>query len=570
MIVGHTPARWVVGERDPKAESALASRLGIPAIIAAILARREVTDAQAFLNPSLDQLHDGKTLPDYAAGRDVILGARERGETIFIHGDYDVDGVTSAAIFCRFLSSIGCKVVPHVPHRMREGYGIHESAVEAAAATGAKVFLTCDCGISAHEQVTQANEAGMTVVVTDHHEVGDEIPNAAAVINPHRKDSLYPFSELSGAGVVFKFCDAITADLGLPVAGYRRAFLDLAALGTIADVMPLIGENRIIAKFGLERLKESKKVGLQALMQVSGIADRTDKGLRAYHVGFVLGPRLNAAGRIDDAATALDLLLQTDAEKARQTAVEIEEINAQRKDEQEKILEEAVAQVRAEGADKRNVIVVSNENWHSGIIGIVAGRLVEIFRRPVFVATVDPETGAAKGSARTIPAFHLAEAIKAHDHIMKGGGHQMAAGFSTEATKLTEMADALHDYAAGFLTEADFVAELRVDAEVRPEEVDLAMLETLAKLEPFGYGNPEPTFVARNVKFAQVLPTKNPSVMRLVIQPEGGPPVQGVVFQNGDRLAGWDTSAAVDVVFQPKIDEFRGVRKIKWEVKDWA
>jgi single-stranded-DNA-specific exonuclease len=565
-------SRWIVGRRDPAPEEALARKLGVPAVVAAVMLQRGVSteeEARLFLSPSLDDLNEPRLLPDYEAARDAVLGARERGETIFVHGDYDVDGVTSAALFSRFLSSVGCKVVPHVPHRMREGYGIHEAAVEAAAAAGAKLFLTCDCGIAAHEQVDQANAAGMAVVVTDHHEVGDKLPNAAAVVNPHRADSKYPFAELSGAGVAFRLCEGLTTEMKMPVAGYRRAFLDLAALGTIADVMPLVGENRIIARFGLERLKGTKKVGLQALMEVSGVADGTAKALRAYHVAFVLGPRLNAAGRIEDAATALDLLLQIDSQRAREIARQIEELNACRKEEQERILEEAVAQIKAEGADKRNVIVVSSDHWHAGIIGIVAGRLVETFRRPVFVAKIDPETGAAKGSARTIPAFHLADAINAHKELMSGGGHQMAAGFATDVTRLGAMADALDDYAGAFLKPEDFLPEIRVDAEIRPEEVGLATVEGLAKLEPFGFGNPEPTFVARRVRFAQVLATKNPSVVRLVIRNDAGSVAQGVVFREGERLSGWDVSQAVDVVFQPRIDEFRGERKVKWEVKDW-
>lgn len=266
--------RWIVGERDREAEGNLQRELGIPSLLAAVLVRRgfhEPAAADRFLNPRLDQLHDPRKLPDYEAAKNAILGAKERDELIFVHGDYDVDGVTSAAIFHRFLSRIGCRVHTHVPHRMREGYGIHLSAVEEAKTLGAKLFLTCDCGVGAHEQVEAAKEAGMAVVVTDHHSVGAELPAAEAVINPHRIDSVYPFSELSGAGVVFKLCEGLSREIGLDVANYHRAYLDLAALGTIADVMPLEDENRIIARFGLERLTETKKVGLRALMREASI-----------------------------------------------------------------------------------------------------------------------------------------------------------------------------------------------------------------------------------------------------------------------------------------------------------
>jgi len=525
--------------------------------------------AEAFLKPELTDLHDPRLLPDYDLAVKAILNAKEKGDTIFIHGDYDVDGVTSASLFTRFLKSIGCHVVTHVPHRMKEGYGIHESAVESARATGAKLFLTCDCGISAHDQVDQANEAGMAVVVTDHHTVGSEIPKAVAVVNPHRPDSKYPFEELSGAGVAFKLCEGLTRELGHNPSHYYRAFLDLAALGTIADVMPLIDENRIIAKFGLEQLAKTKKVGLIELMKVAGIAPGGGKPLKAYHVGFGIGPRLNAAGRLDDAAISLDLLLESDPERARTMAEEIDSINNERKTEQERIYQEAVQKVLAEGKAEKNVIVIANENWHSGVIGIVAGKLVEYFRRPCFVASIDPKSGMIKGSARSIPGFNLADALRSHEGLISGGGHAMAAGFSAEVAAIDDLNNALHDYAGGILSEDDFLPQIRIDAEIDPSSVSMAMAESLAMLEPFGVGNPEPVFLARGVQFAQVLPTRNPSIVRLVVRHSKGTS-NGVMFSGGEAMAGWDRNQQVDVVFRAMVDEYNGSRSVKWEVRDFA
>jgi single-stranded-DNA-specific exonuclease len=565
--------RWIVSPRDPEAEARLSKELGIPALAAAILVQRgylDPRDIEHFLRPSLDDLHDPALLPDYVKARDAILAARDKKETIFIHGDYDVDGVTSAALFKRFLTSIGCNVVPHVPHRMKEGYGIHEGAVEAARSVGAKLFLTCDCGISAHEQVEKANEAGMIVVVTDHHTVGNVIPNAHAVVNPHRDDSQYPFDELSGAGVVFKLCEGISSDLGYPRDKYCRAFLDLAALGTIADVMPLTGENRVIAKFGLKRLAETKKVGLIELMRAANVVRSPQKPLKAYHVGFVLGPRLNAAGRLQDAALALDLLLENDPIQARQLASEIESLNEERKLEQERIFQEAVEKVMADGSSENDVIVVANENWHSGVIGIVAGKLVEMFRRPVFIASIDPDTGTAKGSARTIPGFNLADAIRKHDHLVSGGGHAMAAGFATSVEQLGDLASSLNDYASAFLTPEDFALQLRVDSEATMDDITFSTVEAISAMEPFGMGNPEPVFCARNVKFAQILPTRHASIMRLLIQSSLGQTVPGILFNGGERLNGWDTTAPVDVLFRAYIDDFNGKLTLKWEVRDFA
>ncbi len=574
MTMTQVASRWVIGARDHDAERRLQEELKIPSLVAAVLAQRGYTDpelAREFINPTLDGLHDPSLLPDYQKAVDAILGARERKERIFVHGDYDVDGVTSAAIFGRFLEKIGCDVHVHVPHRMREGYGIHASAVEAAKAQGAKLFLTCDCGVAAHEQVDQANAAGMTVVVTDHHSIGRELPNAAAVVNPHREDSQYPFTELCGAGVVLKLCAGITRDLGMPVDKFYRAFLDLAALGTIADVMPLIGENRIIAKFGLERLTETKKAGLRALINEAKIVLDPGKSLRAYHVGFVLGPRLNAAGRIDDAAMSLQLLLENDPIKAASLAAEIEAVNTSRREQQQQIIDEAVEMVIAKGDQERNVIIVGNPGWHSGIVGIVAGRLVEQFRRPTFVMTFDTETGVAKGSARTIPNFHLANAIRAYpDLFLSGGGHAMAAGCSFELDRFQEVSDALHNYAGLHLTPEDFLPSQRVDMEVSSNEISMASVEALALLEPFGCENPEPVFVARNVSLAQVLPTKSPAHVRLVLRQGEGLAVQGIAFGIGERVTESGAGSVVDLLFQPNVDEWRGNRTLKWQVKDFA
>ncbi|AIE83427.1 single-stranded-DNA-specific exonuclease RecJ [Fimbriimonas ginsengisoli] len=566
-------ARWLIGARNAEAEARLQKELGIPSLVAAILVQRDLADPAAaykFLNPSLDDLHDPRKLPDYELAKDAILGAKERKELIFVHGDYDVDGVTSAALLNRFLTRIGCQVQTHVPHRMREGYGIHRSAVEAARVAGAKLFLTCDCGIAAHEQVKIAREAGMSVVVTDHHTVG-ELPDANAVINPHRLDSEYPFDELSGAGVVFRLCDGLSRELGIDLAGYYRAFLDLAALGTIADVMPLVDENRIIARFGLQRLSETKKVGIQALMREAKIILDPGKSLRSYHVGFVLGPRLNAAGRLDDADLALQLLIENDEVKAANLARTIERVNSDRRTEQQRIVDEATEMVIANGWHQRNVIVVGNDSWHSGIVGIVAGRLVDQFHRPTFVVTIDRNSGICKGSARTIPNFNLAEAIHAHPELfLSGGGHAAAAGCSFHFDDFEKVADTLHLYAGKMLTPDDFLPTVRIDVEVDFSEVNLQTAEALQMLEPFGCANPEPVFVARGISLAQILPTKNPAHVRLLLRSGSSSAVPGIAFGIGERLTQTGAGTLADLLFQPNVEEWRGMRSLKLQVKDYV
>ena len=559
--------RWLVGQRDAAAEARLSAELGISSLVSAILVSRGITDpatAHTFLNPSLSDLHNPELLPDYTAARDQILGARERKETIFIHGDYDVDGVTSAALLSRFLTKIGCSVVTHVPHRMKEGYGIHASAVDAAAASGAKLFLTCDCGGSAIEQVERARAAGMSVVVTDHHSIGDVLPNAQAFVNPHRDDSQYPFAELSGVGVAFKLCEGLTGELGIEKKFYYNHYLDLAALGTIADVMPLENENRIIARFGLQRLGETKKVGLRAMMSEAKIA--VGEKMRGYHVGFVLGPRLNAAGRVDDAALALRLLLTSDEFEATKLASEIEAKNLHRREEQQRILGEAVEMVEASGAHERNIIVIAKEGWHTGVIGIVAGRLVELYRRPTIVLSVD-EHGNCKGSARSIPKFHLANAIYAHPELLSGGGHAMAAGCAFPQDRFEEVVKALDDYAGERLGPEDFVSVMEADIEVDPAEVTLKAAQELAQMEPFGCGNPEPTFVARGMSLAEVTPTRNPDHVRTLLRSTAGS-VVAMGFNMGERICAEMIGQKMDVAFEPMVDEWRGRMSLKWRIRD--
>ena len=562
--------RWTVGPRDRAAEETLRRELGLPSLVAAVLAQRGLVEpavAHAFLNPSLDDLHAPEGLPDFAAARDAILGARERKEPIYVHGDYDVDGVTSAAILYRFLKAIGCDVHVHVPHRMKEGYGIHMSAVEEAKARGSKLFLTCDCGISALDQIAAAREAGMAVVVTDHHTVGHALPDAHAIVNPHREDSAYEFAELSGAGVAFKLCAGLTKALGHSLAGFYRGFLDLAALGTIADVMPLVGENRIIARFGLERLADTKKEGLRALMRVAGITPKLGQPLRSSDVGWRMGPRLNAAGRIDDSALALRLLLTGATAEADALADEIEAINHERRATQDRVMGEASARAEADGGHLRNVLVVAGEGWHGGIVGIVAGRLAEKYRRPTFVLNVNPETGFARGSARSIPNFNLADAIRAFPDLMDGGGHAMAAGCSFPAERLDAVIKALDGYAGERLTPEDFRPTLAADLELEPEEVTFAAVESLAMMEPFGCANPEPSFVSRRMPLAMVKPTKNPVHAQVTFRRRGGSAIPGIAFGLGESLCGHGAGCELDVLFAPIVNEYRGMRELKWQVK---
>lgn len=561
-------AIWSVPERDLLAEARLMEELGVPSLVAAVLVNRGFRDpavAHAFLNPSLDQLHAPSLLPDYQEAVKAILGARERKETIYVHGDYDVDGVTSASLFTRFLKRIGCDVVPHVPHRIREGYGIHMNAIQWAKDHGAQLFLTCDCGISAHEQVKAARDAGMTVVVTDHHLVGETLPEAVAVVNPHRADSHYPFAELCGVGVALKLCAGLTEELGFPVDKFYRAYLDLAVLGTVADVMPLVDENRVITKFGLEALKSSQKIGIRALMQVSNLT-QVDK-LTPRSIGFQLGPRINAVGRIDDSALALDLMMTDDPAAATQLAYQLDRVNTERKDRQNRAVEAAIERVMAQGLDQSFTLLLADPDWHAGVIGLIAGRLVEKFRRPAFVLTV--QDGIAKGSARSIPGFDLGEAIRAAKGIvLGGGGHEMAAGFSVEESKIPELSKAFEDMAQQCLTPEHFASKIVVDAEIQACEATPRVAVALSMLEPYGCGNLEPAFRCTGVQLSSVVPTSNPEHVKLTLTTDDGVR-NGMAFGIGTRLSDLKLGSKIDIAFTTDENVFNGRASYRWLVQDF-
>lgn len=560
--------RWVSPAPDKDAVQTLIQELGITRIVATLLVSRGYADpesARKFLYPSLDDLGDPTLLPDYAPAVKTLMEARENGDLIFVHGDYDVDGVTSAAIFDRFLRKAGFKVQTHVPNRKTEGYGIHLDAVHRAKASGAAVLLTCDVGIAAHNQVQLANELGMKVVVTDHHTIGEELPNAVAVINAHRKDSKYPFSEFSGAGVVFRFCEGIAKELGFPVAGYRRAYLDLAALGTIADVMPLIGENRIIAKFGLEALSTTQKEGLKALKEITEISG---KRLSGYHVGFILGPRLNAVGRIDDAAMALQLLIESDPERAKELAEQIDKLNTARKLEQDRIIKEAIEMVLANHLHENKVLMVGNQGWNAGIVGIVASRLVETFGRPTFVFSVDPESGQYKGSGRSVAGFNLAEVISNSKDLVSGGGHEMAAGCAIQGENYDAAVNAFNSFAAEHYTDEQLTPALVTDMEVQPGEVTLDVLKELEILEPFGMANPKPTFFTRNVELISITPTKKPEHVNLMVRGTSNLSQKVIGFNFGDRFTGTKAGARADIAFTAEVNEWQDRVSVQWSLKD--
>jgi single-stranded-DNA-specific exonuclease len=549
------PSRWIVRPPDP-AEDRLRSELGIGRLLAACLVERGFTDpdeAHRFLNPRLEDLHDPLLLPNCSEAVRVLIQAKERGERVFVHGDYDVDGITSTAIWTRSLRRLGFDVVPHVPHRIKHGYGVQEEAVFHAMRQGAKVLLTCDCGSSAYQAVNRAKQLGMRVVVTDHHELGAKTLDADAFVNPHLEGHDYPFPHLSGAGVAFKVAQQVAVELGARAEQFQRAFLDLVCLGTIADVVPLVGENRIFAYYGLKSLEGSKKVGVRALLKVAGI----EGAVSSSDVGWRLAPRINAAGRIDDAAKALRLMLTEDEEEAHTIAAELNELNEARRAEEQRILEQALETLAEMDAESLPLLMVWAEEWHRGVVGIVAGRLCEQYNRPVLLASVDAESGVAHGSARAPEIYDLHEALMAkRDLFLSCGGHARAAGFSASVEALEVVRDELVAHAQSVLKAEDLVPTIRATAEMTPEDVNHKSFLELEKLEPYGEANPRPLFLMRNVRFADFQPTSNPEHVRFQVLADR--PIFGIGFRSAHLFESLEPGDSVDLLVRASLNRYNG------------
>ncbi len=549
------------------------SRAGICSPIAAqLLLNRGIatpTDADRFLRPALDHLPDPFLLPDAERAAERLKQALNRKEKVAIHGDYDGDGVTSAALWMRLLQALGGDVTVHVPHRKRDGYDMRSKFVAQAKADGATLIVTADCGIQRCDEIDEARETGIDVIITDHHEPGAELPKAAAVVNPHRKDSHYPFPWLAGVGVAFRMGEALVRHLGQPVDKYRRAYLDLAAIGTVTDIMPLHGENRVIAQFGLAQLTCTRKAGLQALIHSAGLGGRP---LSSRDIGFGIGPRLNAIGRVDDAKIALDLLLTRDSIEAQSLASRLEQANTDRRQEQDRIFLEALEQVGRQGLADRACLLVDGTGWHSGVIGIVASKLVDRFNRPTIVIARDDETGLGKGSARSIPAFDLFAAISAcGEHLLEFGGHSHAAGLSMKLENLIGFSDAMNGIAGSKLTEEDLMPTIECDMEVDPADVTLELLHELESFEPWGSGNEEAVFVSRGLTILEAKRIgKEQQHLKLLVKSTGIEATEALIWREGERADQFAPGSVVDLCYKPEINRFNGRETVQFNVIDFS
>ena len=491
---------WNQKQLNPTAVQRLIEETGIEPLLAKLFLTRDMSDPteiKNFINPSLNQLHDPFLMDGMAKAVGRISEAKKNNEKVTVYSDYDVDGVVSATVLTDYLRHIGLEPKLYIPTREGEGYGLSDLGVDTIRNWGSTLVITCDCGISAIKEVKILMDAGIDVIVTDHHQCPKVLPDAYAVLNPCKGECSYPFKELAGAGVVFKLVQALSQKLEEPEK--FMDYIDLAALGTICDVVPLTGENRIIAKYGLKRLNSTKRAGIRALINESGISDKEQ--LEAYHVGFMLGPRINAAGRLGSAMLAVQLLSCNDKTEAETIAAKLGEENKKRQNLEKDIVDNALEKIERRGLHKDKVIVVEGEAWHQGVIGIVASRISDRFYKPCIVLSVDENE--AKGSCRSIEGFNIFEALSECSELLKAhGGHAMAAGLSLEQGNINKLRTKLNKLAEK--TDADiYQRRIKVDGQLSESELNIRSAYLVKLLEPFGNGNPIPNFAARNVRVVE-------------------------------------------------------------------
>ena len=582
---------------DPRVTHLSSALKAGPLLSGLLLARGFDTPASAaaFLAPSGDHLHDPMLLPDMALAVETIAGALDRGERILVHGDYDVDGIAACALLQRALIALGGEVQTHLPHRLLEGYGLSRAAIEKAAAEGLSLLLTADCGSGAAAEVAHAHSLGMRVVITDHHHpesrvqsrrsrveglepgitpgpstLDSRLSTSVAEVNPHRPDSLYPFLGLSGVGVAFKLVEALAARKRLPERAHWR-FLDLVALGTVADVSPLVGENRFLVKEGLDLLSNSRKTGICALMKAAGLT----APVSSRQVAFVLAPRLNAAGRLAHPKEALHLLVTQDESEAQRLAENLCRHNRLRQEEESRTLKEALEMIDAGNFQEDKALVLDREGWHPGVIGIVASRLVEAFHRPVFmVALPDPESQRkfGVGSARAIPGFPLWEALHhCHHLLVRYGGHDQAAGFSVLPEKLPLLRERLCELAEQRLTGEDLRPRLQVEVLAKAAHLALPAVEELDRLEPFGAGNPSPTVAIQGLRVTEISRVgENGSHLRLRLHEPGGPVLRAIWFDRGAMAERLRIDQDVDLCLTPRVATWNGTKSVELRIQDAA
>ncbi len=546
----------------------LAQSLGLTPLTARTLLLRGIDSPESgkeFLEGGLSRLPDPFLLKDMDRAVDRLIRAVESGEGILVHGDYDVDGITGTALLVETLRAFGAHVEYFLPLRLKDGYGLAGSAMERASSQGFPVVLSVDCGVSAHVEARQAASLGLDLIITDHHQPPDPLPDACAIVNPLRPGCLFPFKKLAGVGVAFFLLVALRKALrerGFFKEGNEpdlRFGLDLVALGTIADVVPLAGVNRLLCRAGLALLDRGRRPGIDALKEAAGIKEVT-----CGAVAFRMAPRLNAAGRLEDAALGVELLLEGSRERAMETARLLDGFNKERQRIEAEVLRQAVNRLEEEGNEDQRTIVLADDRWHPGVIGIVASRLVERYHRPVVL--IATENGRGKGSARSIRGFHLFKALQeCQEYLLGFGGHEYAAGMTLDSDKIGLFARNFEQSAHRTLEEKDLLPSVLHDGEVLLSEINEDLVKELALLSPFGAGNPEPAFVAQGLRLQQIRPVGE-NHLRFIARQDGYT-FPCIAFGMAERRA--ELEGENDLLFTPFLNEWKGRISVELRIRDF-
>ena len=553
--------KWECPEVDEAKANNLISEYKMDKILAKVLANKGIgneKELELFLNPTRNDFHDPFLMPDMEIAVDRILKAIEDKEKIIIYGDYDADGITSTTVLKNFLEERGLEVGTYIPNRLDEGYGLNKNAIKSIYDQGYRLIITVDCGISGTEEIEYANSLGIETLITDHHEPTEVLPNALAVVDAKRKDNKYPFNQLAGVGVVFKLIQAISIKLNLEEKEFLK-YLDIVCIGTISDIVPLVDENRVIAKLGLKLIAQTKNIGLKALLEVICFSN-----IDSSAISFGVAPRINACGRMGNEKVALDLFLSKDYAEAKKLAIRLNEYNIERQTIEKQIFDEAVQKVEANEKDK-TCVIVGSKGWHHGIIGIVASKITDMYFKPSILVCF--EDGEGKGSGRSIPGFDLHEALmKCEKHLEKFGGHSMAVGVTLKESEFESFKNELEEYAKE--NEIDKIQPvIKIDSELSLKDVSIDSVKSLSMLEPYGEANKMPLFLFKNLKINSIRALSEGKHLKLTLK-EDNYMINAIGFNMGELSEKYLLDDKVDIVGNLDINVYNGNENVQIILKD--
>ena len=553
---------WHIYEADEKEVSRIEEKYKINNLLARILVNRNITQddkIRLFLEPTRNDFYNPYLIKDMENAVERIIKAIEEKEKVIIYGDYDVDGITSITVLKSFLKDIGVDADFYIPNRLNEGYGLNKEAINKIVSEKYDLMITVDCGISGIEEIDYANSLGLDVIVTDHHEPGDEIPKAIAVIDNKREDSTYPFRELAGVGVAFKLCQALGMRLGLKEESYLK-YLDIVCVGTISDIVPLVDENRVITKLGLLLVKQTKNLGLRAIINSSGYTK-----IDSNTISFGVAPRINACGRMGEAEEALELLLSKNINEVNELTKKLNERNKIRQEIEKQIYESVVEKINKDHLEDHRVIVVGGKGWHHGVIGIVSSKITEMYFKPSILLSFDDEIG--KGSGRSIPGFDLHDSLmKCSKYLEKFGGHSMAVGVTIKKENFSKFVDAFEEVAKEEKIE-QIVPIINIDAKITLKDIDKEVVESLKLLEPFGEANKMPMFAFKNMRIDSIRALSEGKHLKLTLK-EDNKIINAIGFNIGELAEEYRIGDKVDIAGFLEINTFNGTDNLQINIKD--